>query len=183
VTSTPSGPSFGASAADYGKGIHWAVNGPWGHRGRLEEGWFDYWNRDDSLLRSETGLAGPSSAELIRRYNAPETVYPCSRANPVWRRQPWWVEWDQFTAEHGREAASLEEYVAWGQERQRAGLAHAAAASKGRYPACGGFIIWMGHDSFPCAANTSIIDFDGALKPAAVAIGEIFRAAAPAVGG
>ena len=179
VTSTPSGPSFGASAADYGKGVHWAVNGPWRHGGRLEDGWYRYWDDDDSLLRSETGLAGPSSATLIRHYNDADAVYPCSTNNPLWRRHPWWVEWDQCTAELGHEAGSLEEYVNWGQERQRLGLAHAVTRSKERYPACGGFIIWMGHDSFPCCANTSIIDFDGELKPAAKAIGEIFHRPLP----
>jgi hypothetical protein len=33
----------------------------------------------------------------------------------------------------------------------------------------------MGHDSFPCTANTAIVDFHGNLKPAAIAIGEIYR--------
>ena len=47
--------------------------------------------------------------------------------------------------------------------------------SKARFPACGGFLVWMGHDSFPCPLNTSIIDFDGALKPAAHALSAIWK--------
>jgi len=34
----------------------------------------------------------------------------------------------------------------------------------------------MGHDCFPCPNNTAILDFDGRPKPAALALGEIFRA-------
>jgi hypothetical protein len=33
----------------------------------------------------------------------------------------------------------------------------------------------MGHDAFPCTANTSIVDFDGNPKPAAIELGNIFR--------
>lgn len=175
VTSTPSGPSFGASEADYGKGLHWAVNGPWTASGRLEEKWFPYFSKDDSLLRSETGLAGASSAELIRRYDGGLPNLPVSKQNPLWARQPWWVEGEQFRAEHGHEAKTLEEYVDWSQERQSRGLAHAMGAAVDRYPACGGFFIWMGHDSFPCCANTSIIDFDGQEKPAAKALAEVIQ--------
>ena len=51
----------------------------------------------------------------------------------------------------------------------------AAQACRSRFPRCGGFIIWMGHDCFPCAANTSIIDFEGNPKPAALALRKIWR--------
>jgi hypothetical protein len=71
----------------------------------------------------------------------------------------------------------LEEYVAWGQERQAEALRIAASACKRRFPRCGGFIVWMGHDCFPCCANTSILDFDGRPKPAALALGDVWKAA------
>ncbi|MCL6101336.1 MAG: hypothetical protein M1292_02430, partial [Bacteroidetes bacterium] len=70
---------------------------------------------------------------------------------------------------------SLNAYVTWSQERQAKGLAIALKACKKRFPACGGFIIWMGHDSFPCTANTSIIDFDGNPKPAAYELSKIWK--------
>ncbi len=38
-------------------------------------------------------------------------------------------------------------------------------------------MLWCGHDCFPCATNTSILDFDGNPKPAA----EAFRIAAEMV--
>jgi beta-mannosidase len=75
----------------------------------------------------------------------------------------------------GREPRDLDEYVDWSQERQARALEIAAGSAKGRFPRCGGFLVWMGHDSFPCTANTSIIDFEGNLKPAAHAIRRIFR--------
>ena len=175
ITSTPSGPSFGAEEKDYGKGIHWAVNGPWKVVGKLEDSWNSYWSNDDSLLRSETGAAGPSSVEIIRKYSGGITPFPCSDRNTLWKRHSWWIEWEQFCAEHGREANNLDEYVNWGQKRQKDALMHAAKCSKKRFPKCGGFIIWMGHDSYPCTANTSIIDFEGKLKPAGEAVKDIFN--------
>ena len=38
-------------------------------------------------------------------------------------------------------------------------------------------ILWMGHDSFPCPCNTSLIDFEGNPKPAVAALKKIFQAA------
>jgi len=49
------------------------------------------------------------------------------------------------------------------------GLSRASASHVSR------FIIWMGHDSFPCTANTAIVDYDGVPKPAALALRDIFR--------
>jgi len=54
-------------------------------------------------------------------------------------------------------------------------LSLAASACMSRFPRCGGFIVWMGHDCFPCTANTSIVDLNGQPKPAAIALGKIFR--------
>lgn len=175
VPSAPTGPRFNADAAEFGKGVHWAVNGPWKAEGRLEEGWSTYWSHDDALFRSEVGAPGPSSADLIRRYAGDAATMPGTLANPLWRRSPWWVEWHQFAAEKGHEPANLEEYVAWGQQRQADALRIAAGACKGRFPRCGGFIVWMGHDCFPCCANTSILDFDGRPKPAALALASVWK--------
>ena len=48
-----------------------------------------------------------------------------SAGNPFWARMAWWVEPEAFEAEFGRAPQTVEEYVAWSQERQRAALAHA----------------------------------------------------------
>ena len=178
LTSSPTGPTFYAHEHNYGKGIHWHVHGPWKAEGDLSK-WNEYWSKDDSLFRSETGAPGASSVEIIRKYAGDCEVMPAVRENPYWRRgSSWWVEWPQFVAEHDREPVSLEEYVTWNQERQKKALITAASTCKNRFPCCGGIIFWMGHDCFPCTANTAIIDFDGNPKPAALAIGEIFRAKA-----
>ena len=87
----------------------------------------------------------------------------------------WWLDWPEYLAVHGREPRDLEEFVAWSQRRQADALARAVRRCKERFPSCGGVILWMGHDSFPCTANTAILDFHGQLKPAAVAVGQIFR--------
>lgn len=172
---SPSGPVFQASAENFGKGIHWHVHGPWKAEGDLAE-WKAYWEHDDAMLRTETGAPGASSADLIRKYAGEYAVMPVTTANPLWHRAcSWWVERDQFVREHGREPVSLEEYVDWSQKRQSDALVIALSSCKKRFPRCGGFVIWMGHDCFPCNANTSIVDFEGNPKPAALALAKILR--------
>jgi len=175
LPTSPSGPSFDADEENFGKGLHWDIHGPWSVKGDVDSDWTRYWRNHDALFISEIGAPGASSAELIREYKGDLPEIPGTTANPLWRRTSWWIEWPVFVEEYGREPANLEEYVTWSQERQKRALSIAARASKERFPRCGGFLIWMGHDSFPCTANTSIIDFHGNPKPAALAIGEIYN--------
>jgi beta-mannosidase len=175
LPSSSSGPHFTAAERDFGKGIHWDVHGPWNATGDLDGEWTRYWQNDDALFRSEVGAPGASSVELIRAYRGDLPETPGTRDNPLWKRTSWWIEWPVFVEERGREPESLEDYVTWSQERQRRALGSAACSARGRFPRCGGFILWMGHDCFPCTANTAIVDFNGDLKPAGVEIGRIFR--------
>ena len=176
IPTSSCGPRFYASAEDYGKGLHWDVHGPWKADGNLDEGWTQYWANDDSLFRSETGSPGACSAELTRKYCGDIDPFPCTAENPLWNRHTnWWVEWSTFANENGRDARDLDEYVAWSQERQKKALTIAVRACKDRFPRCGGILLWMGHDCFPCEANTSIIDFEGNAKPAALALKKIWR--------
>jgi beta-mannosidase len=173
LPTSASGPSFRAMQSN-GQGVHWDVHGPW--RPETDPAAIGgVLARRRRAARSEVGAPGPSSADLIRRYAGDVDPFPGTYANPLWRRTSWWIEWPQFVAEMGREPESLEEYVAWGQERQARACAIAAGACKARFPACGGFIVWMGHDSYPCTANTSVIDFEGNPKPAAFALADVFR--------
>jgi len=174
LPTSASGPTFAGDVETYGQGVHWDVHGPWRAEGDLGGEWSAYWRGDDALMRSEVGAPGPSSADLIRRYAGDMDPLPGTLENPLWRRTSWWIEWPQFAAEMGCEPATLEAYVAWGQERQARALAIAAGACKARFPRCGGFIVWMGHDSFPCTANTAVIDFEGHPKPAAYALADVF---------
>ncbi len=176
LPSSPYGPMFHAAQEDYGKKVHWDVHGPWQMDGDMKQ-WTSYWQGDDAEFRSETGSPGTSSAEMIRRFAGECDCMPANAENPLWRRtSTWWIEWDKFASEFGREPSSLEEYVTWSQGRQTEALVVALKSCKSRFPKCAGFLVWMGHDCFPCATNTSIIDFDGNPKPAALALSEIWRA-------
>ena len=176
VPSSASGPREFADENDYGKGLHWDVHGPWKAAGPLDNDWRRYWDNDDALFRSEVGSPGASPAAMIREFAGELNPFPCSPANPWWRYPlSWWNEHDTFVRESCHEPETLEEYVDWSQRRQAEMLYYIAAACKRRFPACAGIIIWMGHDSFPCAANTSILDFHGEYKPAALALRRVFR--------
>jgi beta-mannosidase len=166
--------------ANFGKGINWDTHGPWSLPfTETDKTWSaveNYWQLDDALMHSEVGVAGASSAALINKYRGDYDALPANHDNPLWNRFNWWIEWEEYLREHQWKApATLEEYVSWSQVRQTKGLTIALEACKRRFPECGGFIIWMGHDSYPCTANTSIIDFDGNPKPAAVELSKIWK--------
>lgn len=172
VPASSSGPRFMADAAEFGKGLHHDVHGPWGWSDDLA-GWQAYWAADDSLLRSEVGFAGAQPADLMRRHGG-LMAWPAQRDNPYWGvNSGWWIQWDEFRREQPG-PATLESFVAWSQQRQATFIAVAASASKRRFPACAGFIVWMGHDCFPCPANTAVIDVLGRPKPAALALAQVF---------
>jgi len=174
MSTSSSGPRFNAAREDFGKGLHWDVHGPWKADPDLEV-WRNYWRDVDALFHSEVGAPGASPAELIRRSRGELPELPGTLENPLWRRTSWWIEWPEFIQEKGRPPQDLQEYVDWSQKRQAQALAIVAGELKRKFPRCGGVIFWMGHDCFPCTANTSVIDFDGNPKPAALALQEIFR--------
>lgn len=175
VPTTPTGPRVHADPAERGLGLHWNVHGPWKPPGGLAE-WAAEFAADDALFRAETGAPGTSPAAIIRRYAGEWDPLPVSLDNPLWRDPSgWWVEPEAFEAERGRAPETLEEYVAWSQSRQAEALVIVVRACKDRFPRCGGILLWCGHDCYPCPANTSILDFDGAPKPAALALRAIWR--------
>lgn len=171
----PYGPEIWFDPKYCGKGLLWDTHGPYDLDGPVDGEWKQTWLRDDAMFHSEVGAPSASSAELIRRYKGDLQEVPGTHENPLWNRQPMWIGWNKFVLEMGREPKDLEEFVAWSQTRQAAALTMAARMLLARYPACGGMILWMGHDAFPCTANTSIVDFDGNPKPAAIELGKIFR--------
>lgn len=183
LPTSPSGPSFESSFESYkaenGQGLHWDVHGPWIAGGALDEDWLRYWEVDDALFRSEVGAPSASPAALIRQHAGTIPPFPAHWGNTLWRRTSWWIEWISFITEHAREPQDLDEYVQWSQRRQARALAIAARACKDRFPRCGGFLIWMGHDAFPVTANTSIVDFAGGMKPAVSVLSRIFHGVAP----
>ena len=183
VPTSPSGPSFTAEESRFGEGVHWDVHGPWRPVGELSGAWTRYWAGADALFHSEIGAPGASSPEVIWHFKGDESEVPGTQSNPLWRPTGWWIEWDEFVGERGREPRDLEEYVDWSQDRQARALEIAARSARSRFPRCGGFLIWMGHDSFPCTANTSILDYYGNPKPAANAVAAAFHGEPRAAGG
>ena len=175
LPTTATGPRFYADAKDFGKGLHWNTHGPWKMWGSMAE-WEAYWQADDALFRAETGAPGACNADIISQYAGKYDPLPISETNPVWRRPlTWWVELGAFAEEFGREPENVEEYVAWSQARQAEALRIAVKACKDRFPRCGGILLWCGHDCYPCSTNTSIIDFHGNPKPAALALSKIWK--------
>jgi beta-mannosidase len=177
LPTSPYGPTGGFTLETCGQSAHWDVHGPWNLEGPVNGAWGELWRHDDAMFHSEMGAPSSSSAAMIRKYagNLPPT--PGDHSNPLWNRQPWWIDWPKFAQEKGRGPASLEEFVGWSQQRQTDALVLALSVAKSRFPACGGMILWMGHDCFPCTSNASILDFDGEPKPAALALGKLLRKA------
>lgn len=176
LPTSSSGPRFVAVEKEFGQGLHWDVHGPWKPDGAVDGAWTSYWQNEDGLFRSETGAPGASPLDIIETYSGSCSPMPGTMANPLWRRYKWWIEWPQFEAEKGRAPQDMAEYVAWSQDRQARALSIAFRTYKAKFPRCGGMIFWMGHDAFPCMANTSIIDFLGRPKPAATALARWFKA-------
>jgi beta-mannosidase len=177
---SPSGPNIYASRSTFGSGNNWDTHGPWKLPFTADDKSMevvkDYWSKNDALFVSEAGVPGAMSAEMIKKYAGDYNPLPANIENPIWRNVNWWIDWDEYVAENNEETSeTLEEYVNWSQKRQSDGLTIAVKSFKDRFPRCGGFLIWMGHDCFPCMVNTSIIDFEGNPKPSAIELSKIWK--------
>jgi beta-mannosidase len=71
---------------------------------------------------------------------------------------------------------AMPKLVELSQKLQADMLSTAAKLIKSSFPKCGGMVLWMGHDCFPCPSNTSIVDFLGRPKPAFNALAEVWKA-------
>jgi len=180
MPTSPSGPTIFYDPALNGQGVQWDVHSPWWLPFEPNDAEMtnirEFWNSSDALFHSEAGVPGASSAELINKYRGIYSALPINVENPIWGQFSWWIENDKFRlAKNNNDPQSIEEYVEWEQNRQTKGLSIAVESAKNRFPQCGGFLIWMGHDCFPCPANTSIIDFDGIFKPVAYELMKIWK--------
>lgn len=179
MPTSPSGLTIYYNPELNGKGLQWDVHGPWWLPFEPCDANFSnirqYWESSDALLHSEAGVPGATSPEVIEKYKGNCNLLPVAAENPLWGQFSWWIEADKFEQEHGYLPDDISEYVIWQQNRQTKGLAIAIEAAKNRFPACGGFIIWMGHDCFPCPANTSVFDYDGNAKPVVFEIEKIWK--------
>lgn len=175
---SPSGPSFSFDIARKGQVHVEDTHGPWNWHGDME-GWRKFWLANDSLICSEFGFPSASPLDVIDRYRGACSFWPPSHDNPYWMHgSAWWIQWDRFKDDVKglTDDQATAKYIDLSLALQADALAFAAGACKKRFPRCGGMLIWMGHDSFPCPANTSIIDFLGRPKPAYHALQKIFAA-------
>lgn len=174
LPTSASGPRFMASAADFGKGLHHDVHGPWSLDDGGIAGWKKYWDADDALFRSEVGAPGASSVETIEGYSGGLPTFPPT--GEYWNHSAsWWIQWSRWSQKCSRN--TLADYVEGFAAEQAELLAYAASRCKARFPRCGGFIVWMGHDCFPIPANTAIIEFNQKPKPAYFALKKVFKSA------
>jgi len=177
IPSSPCGPRAGANPEDFGKGLNWDVHGGAAMLKSLDEAQ-DYWAKDDALFRSEIYCPGASPVELIRKYAGDMDVFPPTVENPYWTRlTSWWLDWRRLVSAYGREPDNLIEYVSWSQAEQATRISLEMKSCKDRFPRCGGVLLWSGHDTFPLTINSSLIDFDGNLKPAALAVSNVWQEA------
>lgn len=174
IPTSPSGPRFSAAREEFAQGVHHDVHGPWGIEGFVKDldDWRAYWKEDDALFRSEVGMPGAADTALIARYSDGMQVVPAE--GEYWRHTAaWWTQWARVKDRVAE--GNVEAYVELTQREQAEAYATAAASCKERFPRCGGFLVWMGHDCFPCPANNSIIDFDRNPKPAYHALEKVFQ--------
>ena len=179
IAVSPLGPRAGASPEEFGKGVHWDVHGGAAMLRKLEDAQ-KYWAEDDALFRSEIYCPGASPVETIQKYAGDFDLYPPTPDNPYWTRlTTWWLDWPRLLEAYGREPLDLAEYVSWSQEEQARRLSLEMKSCKDRFPRCGGVLMWSGHDTFPLTINSSLIDFDGNLKPSALAVSRVWTTKVP----
>ncbi|MDL9978723.1 glycosyl hydrolase 2 galactose-binding domain-containing protein [Microbacterium sp. ASV49] len=167
TATTPSGPRFEASASEFGQGLHHDVHGPWEFGGDENE-WDAYWAADDALFRSEVGVAGASGADLLDAFGLLPHGVDDAQLRAVWTHSSgWWLA--GFDARDSD--VPVEQWLHASAQRQARMLSCAFEHALRRFPTTGGFMLWMGHDTFPCAVSLAVIDFWGRPKPAALAIG------------
>jgi len=177
VPASASGPRFTAEEEEYGQGLHHDVHGPWNVSGTWDD-WRRYWSDDDALFRSEAGVPGAMSHEMLLKYAGDSSCWPPTIENPYWRHtSAWWLQWERFqgSLDHLAPQDAMARYIELSQTFQAQALGMAAEISRSRFPRCGGFLVWMGHDTFPCPSNTAVIDFEGNPKPAYRALQKAFH--------
>jgi beta-mannosidase len=164
---SPSGPTFQIEEDKIGQKVHHDVHGPWRYLGDGKHNQF--YNRDDSLLRSETGTPGTNSEKTLRKIASKLPVWPPNKSNLLWKHHgDWWIQWQQlsdlFGPWNGMED-QLGDYVKSSQYLQAESLRYAVESVQRRQPEASGIIIWMGNEPYANTANTSLIEYNGQPKP------------------
>ena len=127
-------------------------------------------------FRPEVYCPGASPVALIEKYAGDFATFPATTDNPYWTRlTTWWIDWDAAgrPPRAGAGGSGRVRRVEPGEpgpddEPRDAGLQGALPALRR-----GADVVRARY--LPAAINTSLIDFDGNLKPAALAVREVWR--------
>ena len=176
LPTSASGPTGYAHENQYGKGIHYEVHGPWMYLG--EKTHYNYFNKDDSLARFETGSPGPADLSSLQYITRKEKIWPPRKENPQWvHHGAWWIipemmgqmfgKWDEKRNE-------IEKFVKCGQYLQFESLRYSTESCLRRAFNCSGIMYWAGNEPFLNTANNSIIDAFGHTKMAYSGIQKAF---------
>lgn len=177
LPTSASGPSFMADDKKFGRGLHHDVHGPWKLPGTMAE-WETYWANDDALFRSETGTQGSADLAFLEKHADGQPLFPPDKTNRfILHTSAWWVQYDRFKDRFGDVPPEewMRRYTEASSREQADALAIAARHTMARFPKCGGFMVWMGHDAYPCMVSIAVIDFYRQPRPAFLALAEIFR--------
>lgn len=163
------GPRAFAAENDYGKGLHHDVHGPWAYLGPRAH--YEYYNKDDSLWRSEVGVPGYTNIRLIKENSGDFNPWPADAGNPLWLHHgAWWVNsalMELIFGPWGRtDESELPIHLKLSRYLQFEGYRAVVESCRRRAMGCSLVTIWMGHDCFWTTANNSVIEYDGSLKPA-----------------
>lgn len=176
LPSSPSGPRFSAGDWEFNKNLHHDVHGPWTYLG--EPAHYTYFNGDDALFRSETGCPGMSRLETLERYKGSFSVWPPDMTNPYWtHRGSWWIPWKDLQANFSEwedQPHRLKLFMQCSRFLQAEVLRYAVETMRRREPVTSGFLLWMGNETYPNNANTSVLEYDGTPKPAYYWVGKAF---------
>lgn len=176
LPASASGPTFCDGENGFGRGVHHDVHGPWDYLGDTHH--YRFFDRNDALLRTESGTPGASRAELLRRYADGHPLWPPTEENAYWaHRGSFWIQWEQLSAQFGAWSENEDEldvYVQASRFLQMESLRYMAESTRRREPESSGFLVWMGNEPFANNANTSLIEHDAVPKPAFYAIRAAF---------
>lgn len=122
------------------------------------------------------GVSGASSMDLLEHFalvvdEKLSGAEARAELHQLWTHSSgWWLaHFDAAAPDH-----AVGEWVDASQQRQAMMLRYAAASALERFPRCAGFVVWLGHDTFPCAVSLPLLDFWGRPKLAAKAPRDLF---------
>lgn len=171
-----SGPTFCAAQEEFGQGIHHENHGPWNYLGPKAQ--YEYYNQDDSLLRSESGTPAVNRLETLEKVKGDFELWPPDLSNFFWLHHgAWWIPrplMTEFFGEWSDTQQDLETFIALSQYIQFESLRYAASSMLRRWPNASGYLIWAGNEPYPNSCNCNVVEQDGTPKRGYYALQSIY---------